>query len=348
MKHDKNLVVETSLNLPDVTFYDVKEGPFVVKGIYEGAENYERMPKNVAEQVSEGVAYLSKDSAGGRILFKTNSPYIAIKTKQNQTEVIPHMTVIGVRGFDIFERTEEKTVMRGVLIPPYDATEGYEAVHHFEGEKEREIIIHMPAYSAPLEILIGLKKGSTLKEGMEYKHKTPVVFYGSSITQGCSAAIPGNVYSNIIARHLDTDIVNLGFSGSARGEEVMAKYIRELPMSVFVMDYNHNAYPYTELRDTHEKFFKIFREKRPDVPVVFVSRPDYDRDIPDSILREEIINTTYQNALQNGDKNVYFIPGKTLFPDEYRESMLIDMCHPTDAGMVAMAKRIGDVLRKLI
>ena len=47
--------------------------------------------------------------------------------------------------------------------------------------------------------------------------------YGSSITQGGCASRPGMAYQNIISRHFDCDHINLGFSGSAKGEEANAE-----------------------------------------------------------------------------------------------------------------------------
>lgn len=44
-------------------------------------------------------------------------------------------------------------------------------------------------------------------------------------------------------------------------------------ISCFVMDYDHNAPTLEHLIETHEPFFKIIREKRPNLPVVMVSRP---------------------------------------------------------------------------
>ena len=73
-------------------------------------------------------------------------------------------------------------------------------------------------------------------------------------------------YQAIIARRLGCNYVNLGFSGSAKGEEEMAKYIAGLDMSVFVMDYDHNAPDAQHLLDTHGRFFKIIREKKPIYP----------------------------------------------------------------------------------
>ena len=54
------------------------------------------------------------------------------------------------------------------------------------------------------------------------------------------------------------------------------------------------------------------------------------------------------SARQNGDKNVYFIDGYSLFPDAARHDCTVDGCHPNDLGMYFMAERIGGVLANII
>ena len=92
----------------------------------------------------------------------------------------------------------------------------------------------MPLYSLPKNIYIGLQKGAKIEKCEDYKYEKPVVYYGSSITQGGCASRPGMAYTNILTRELNVDHINLGFSGSARGEDAIAEYISGLDMSVFV------------------------------------------------------------------------------------------------------------------
>ena len=82
-------------------------------------------------------------------------------------------------------------------------------------------------------------------------------YYGSSITEGCSATHPSCNFVAYTERWVDADFVNFGFSGSAFGEPEMAKFIAKQKMSAFVFDYDHNADSADHLRKTHEPVFKI-------------------------------------------------------------------------------------------
>ena len=79
-----------------------------------------------------------------------------------------------------------------------------------------------------------------------------------------------------------------------------------------------------------------------------MSKPDFDSDAEESKQRRDIIKSTYNNAIKNGDKNVYFIDGETFFGDTERSICTIEGCHPTDLGFMRMAERIYPVLKSIL
>ena len=60
------------------------------------------------------------------------------------------------------------------------------------------------------------------------------------------------------------------------------------------------------------------------------------------------MKATYDKAVAEGDENVYFIDGQTVFPAYGGDSCTVDGCHPNDLGFYAMAKVFGEVIRKVI
>ena len=100
----KNFKVETKLEEKDIIFYDVKDKPFDLYGFYSAEKNdqFIRLPHDLAKDVNEGVAGLYRHTAGGRVRFKTNSPYIAISAKLPLIQRFPHMPLTGTSGFDMY------------------------------------------------------------------------------------------------------------------------------------------------------------------------------------------------------------------------------------------------------
>lgn len=340
---DKNFKVETKLDKSDIKFYNVKEYPFCVFGlIYD--EIFRRMPEDIANKVNDGVKVLHTYPAGGRIRFKTDSPYVAISAVMPENVHFPHSSDTGISGFDIYVNNRFKKA----FIPPLDMNGGYEGISDFDGNEMREITINFPRYNKVVDLHIGISENAVFEEATPYNCDKKVFFYGSSITQGGCASRAGMSYTNILSRFLDFDFVNLGFSASALGEIIMAEYIAEQNPDVFVMDYDHNAPTAEHLEKTHEPFFKKFRELRPTTPVVMISAPNIRFGYEKYEKRREIVRTTYENARKNGDKNVYFIDGEMLWGDEDWDLCAVDALHPNDLGQYRMAKTIQPVLEKIL
>ncbi len=341
---DHNFAVETSLNLDNIKFYSIQEDPFSIYGVFFENGKYRRLPEQVAKTVSEGVYRLHDNTAGGRIKFVTNSRFVAIHAVMPDIGKIPLFTLTGSAGFDLY--VGEKEEYCASFVPPLDISNGYESVIHFDHSAEREITLNFPLYSSVANLYIGLDENAVLKRSKGYKHKKPIVFYGSSITQGGCASRPGNAYESIISRALQTDYINLGFSGNAKAEDEIAQYIKDLDMSVFVYDYDHNAPGLKHLENTHQNMFLKIRESNPDLPIVILSRPKYRLNENDR-QRLAIIKKTYTDAVAAGDQHTYFIDGPTLMKYAKNDGT-VDRCHPNDLGFHSMAKVLIQQLKSLI
>lgn len=344
---DSNFKVETKITKPDLVFLDVRNEPIEVDGVFYENGSWHRMPEEVAKSVSEGVYTLHTASSGGRIRFKTDSPYIVVNTVMSLVYGASHFAYTGIAGCDVYIRENGNQTYYNTFIPHFDPNKGYEACVTFPSCEMRELVINMPQYGSLQEIYIGLSNTAVLEAPTPYKHEKPIVYYGSSITQGGCASRPGNSYQNMISRRLDTDYLNLGFSGNAKAEDEMIDYVKGLDMSVFVYDYDYNAPSVEHLSSTHEKMFKAVRDAHPDLPVIILSRPKFTFWTEDEIKRVEIIRKTYENALASGDKNVYFLSGKELMIYAGNDG-LVDNCHPNDLGFYSMARVLGDMLEKIL
>lgn len=349
-KIDKNFAVQPVEIGDDTVFFNCLEEPFKVYGLMfpENEEDvFHRMPYEVAETVNDGVDTLNHLSAGGRVRFKTNSPYIIIRAKEPKIHRAPHFTLCGTAGFDLYKTVDGETVYVNSFMPPYDIKDGFEAKRETGVSEETDITIHFPLYSRVQSLEIGIAVGSTLKPAAGYKYDVPVVYYGSSITQGGCASRPGMAYQNIISREVDCDHINLGFSGSAKGEDAIAEYIAGLKMSVFVYDYDYNARTVEHLQKTHSRMFKIIRARQPELPVVMVSAPN-GRPHADLKLRRDIIKATYNEAKANGDRNVWFIDGSEMMKFPGGNEGTVDNGHPTDLGFRRMADVIGAAVKDIL
>lgn len=342
---DKNFAVERKIERDDIVYYNVEQAPFRVYGVQKEDGKFRRMPEAEARQVSEGVYALHVDTAGGRVRFTTNSSYVAIHVEVWNISRSDHFPMTGQAGLDMYIRKEGKEQYVGTFRPPMELENGYESLLNLP-EGKNTVTINMPAYAGVTKLYVGLEKDAYVEEAADYTYEKPVVYYGSSVTQGGCASRAGNSYENILSRWLDCNYINLGFSGSALGEVSMAEWIAKLEMQVFVMDYDYNAPNAEYLAATHEKMFQIIRRAQPQLPIILLSKPKYTYTDEDK-RRLEVIRTTYEHAILAGDKNVYLITGQELMK-EIEDEGTVDNVHPNDAGFYSMAKSIAPVLGKLL
>lgn len=352
---DKNFTIAQSINRDDIVYYDPTNEPFRIYGVMipdEVEDHYRRIPEAVAENINKGTKNLRTYTAGGRIRFRTDSPFVVVHVEYSKRSDFPSMSLCGSLGLDLYaDGYDEGERFIGVFTPPKKSEAGYEAIVHTpqSGDRDacRTLTVNMPSYNKVSRIYIGIQRGSSLLPPREYTYKIPVVYYGSSITQGASSSRPGNIYSAVVSRALDCDFVNLGFSGNAFGETTMAEYIAAMKMSVFVMDYDYNAATPAQLEATHEPFFKIIRSAHPHLPIIMSSNPKAHPNEED-IARRDIIRNTYEKALKAGDKNVYFIDGGMTFAEYGGDCATLDNSHPNDLGFVAMANRLIPIVKKCL
>jgi hypothetical protein len=337
---DKNFHVGSTISKEGIKFYDVKCAPFSIHGLMNSSGIFHRIPIDVAENTNDGVKHLNYNTAGGRVRFKTDSPYVAISAKYSSLGRMPHFAFCGSIGFDLYEGTRYVKT----FTPTVDPHTELESIINLGEPRMRDIVINFPLYSSVTDLYIGLAENAKIKKPEKYSNQKPIVYYGSSITQGGCASRPGTCYQAYISRRFNADYVNLGFSGSARAEDAIIDYIKGLDMGLFVYDYDYNAPTLEHLRATHEKMFLAVREANPTLPIIMMSRPLHKCNrTNDDEQRMKIVKRTYENAKARGDRNVYFLSGDDLTELCGNEGT-VDNCHPTDFGFASMA----DALIRLI
>ncbi len=349
---DKNFALPEMAE-KDVCWYDANSYPFSLYGIYFDRETdrYRRMPEGVAKKVSNSVTYGANYTVGGRIKFATNSPYVAIKCSMPSDNILAHMPIFGSHSFSLYVDDKFTSCFymenKDIEKAKPNALAFSRSIRFDEKEIKREISICFPLYNGVYKLFIGIKKGCELFPAKEYAYKKPIVFYGSSITQGGCASHPGNEYTALCSRWLDSDYINLGFSGGAKAETEMVNYLASIDASVFVLDYDHNAPTESHLRATYPRLIQTIRNSHPLTPILIITSPNSEF-MYHGKERKEYIKSVYETAKENGDNNVYFIDGDTLFGNVDRDVCTVDCVHPNDLGFYRMAKTVYPVLNKIL
>ncbi len=346
-KLDKNFAVEKLGNI-DVAYRDALSEPFVLEGFpwHEKGRKLFRLPHSTKpDDISGGVYSLASHTAGGVVRFRTDSPYIVLRASLLNTKpCMGHMPSTGSSGFDLFFDTNRyiKTVNPSHYMLEVPTPLVMPLAKNLP-RKMRDCTLYLPLYNGVNSLEIGLAPDAKIEAPTPHKIKKPILFYGSSITQGACATRTSNAYAAMLCRALDAPMINLGFSGNAKGEIKMAELIASLDLAAFVYDYDYNAPTAEHLKKTHEQFFKIVRKARPDLPIIIFGKIS-----GHTSERDGIVRATYENAVKNGDKKVWLVEGKKLFEGADYSYLTVDNCHPNDLGFFLMFKNSLPTLKEAL
>jgi len=344
---------------------ELREAPFVITGlpwVYERS-SYDRIPEDLMPKDSTDLfREIATECSGGIARIRTNSSRMFFEGKTRRIKkTLYHMSRVSRSGFDFHVKRPGEDLRFIQTSVPYDygtisvtcevavKRDGlYDERPQAEGKPEMyELCIVLPTYNAVDEACIYVDEDAEILPPEPQTYDKQILFYGSSITQGACASRPSLCYTNRLSLNLDCPIINFGFSGHAMAEPEIADLIAAQKMDIFVMDYDHNAPSAKYLEETHQPFYERVRKARPDIDIVFMTKPDYGISLDDNDVRREIIRTTYENAKKNGDERVYFVDGKD-FLEGIRNEGTVDGCHPTDLGFDRMYKALYPLLKELL
>ncbi len=323
-------------NGANLRWIDAAELHLEGKGWHEPGRPFTRLPARAEGSVTDLVWQLSRNTAGLAVRFYTDSP--EIHARWSGGGAMNHMAASGVSGLDLYKRDEGgEWVFAGVGRPDPGPTECLLASN--PGGGEQEWLLFLPLYQDVSFLEIGLSPGASFRQPESVGK--PLVFYGTSIVQGGCASRTGMAHAAILRRWLDREVVNLGFSGSARMEPVMAELVGEIDAAVYVLDCLPNMTDEL-VEENLEPFIRRLRELRPGVPVILVEhlRPDL------AASRNAALRQLYDQLISEGETGLFYVQGAELLRG--REEGTVDGTHPTDLGFLRIAEALEGPLREAL
>nr|WP_227740383.1 SGNH/GDSL hydrolase family protein [Salegentibacter sp. BLCTC] len=329
---------------------------FNINGKYHSEESFSRLPLYYKKIVRPKVWSLSKNSSGISIRFKTNSPDISVKWELSNFSDNSNMNRIGVSGLDLYCSVDNKWqyVMSG--IPTRQINE--QLLISDMDTITKDFMINLPLYDGIENIEIGIKDGFKIsKSGNNFKTDNPIVFYGTSITQGGSASRPGLAYPSIISRNLNIETINLGFSGNGKFEKSVGLALCEIDAEMYVIDCTPNSSPEVIKKNALELIMQI-KTCKPNTPILLVEsiirEYSYFQKTDKSIFgglkyieaQNNELRESYEKALKKGIVGLYYLSSEGLIG--YDHEGTVDGTHLNDLGMQRIADKIGKEITKIL
>lgn len=352
------MLLSTALDVPAATLSEeadavhltIPSAPVEVAGLWWFTEDcpvLRRLPSRLQQTFREPVWQLAQSPSGGRVRFRTDSTRLAITARNPDASTMHHMTSVGQNGFDLYVDGE----YRNSAWP--DAQGRITREWSLGAERRlRDITLYLPLYKPVTLERLSLDPGARVEAPGRFALPRPVVFYGSSITQGGCAENPGLSYPAIVARALNVDFVNLGFSGNGLGEPALAGAMSGIPAAAFVLDYWAN--PALEgYRDTLPRFVEILRRRHPKTPIL-VTGPFWfpgEAVSPELLAQQEAKRRFAREFVTSrrraGDRAITFVDGLGML-SRAQGSGLVDGVHPNSLGFHFCAQGLEPHLRRAL
>lgn len=333
-------------------WYDIRALSLEGQGWSDTAAPYDRLPTRAEALVRPEVWSLSRNSAGLCVRFFADATELHVKWKlTSATLALPHMPATGVSGVDLYVRHEGQWMWLACGFP--QAQENEAALIANLPPARREYRLYLPLYNGVSEVLLGVPDGAVLEKPDAYPEDRaqPIVFYGTSITQGGCASRPGMVHTAILGRRFERPVINLGFSGNGRMELPLAELLAELDAAVYVIDCLPNL-DAAQVEERTEPLVQAIRAKRPATPILLVEDRSYSNAFLDlgkrtrNLTSRAALRAAYERLLSAGVTGLSYLEGEGLLGGDNEGT--VDSSHPTDLGFFRQADAMEPAIAPLL
>jgi len=269
------------------------------------------------------------------------------------------MAATGIKGIDLYTKYNNKwryVTTAGALVGlktyqnksiPADSINEYELIKNMSPDF-REYKLFLPLYDGVTKLEIGIDNNASIKKATPNPLK-PIVFYGTSITQGGCASRPGMAHTNIISRKLDMDCINYGFSGNGRMETPIVELISEIDAHFYVIECMQNMNS-EQVSERVRPLVDMIRSNHPYTPIVLVENMMYttaflDQTIETTLIQEnEALKNEFDKIIKRGTPNIFYIKDNKDFLSDNEGT--VDGVHLTDLGFLRYAEYLIENFKK--
>jgi hypothetical protein len=342
------------VSIPTV-FY--KASNFKIIGKLPNTKNYARLPEEAQSKVSKPIWRLSKNTAGISIRFSSNTSKIIVRWTLNRNSNPTNLSAIAAKGLDLYAYVDDKWQFVGAAKPK-GGTQNEAIIINGMETKNREFLLNLPLYNEISDLEIGIDEGKNIWKPKEVIIDTlhPIIFYGTSITQGASASRPGLTYPALIERHFNKETINLGFSGNGTFQKEIGEFMMTANPSIIVLDCTPNS-DATTIRNNLPDLLDHITSINNTIPIIlvesivrdfsFFKKDDINVFGTMSFIKEQnkALRDVYESNIKL-NRNLFYVTNENLIGNDHEATS--DGTHLNDLGHYRVYERIRQEIEKHI
>jgi hypothetical protein len=338
----------------NMKFVSVDELMLTGQGFAESHVKYGRLPAAMEKEFRPALHGLGTNSAGVAVRFSSNSTAIAVRWTVRGDNAMNHMASTGIKGLDLYSLDQGKWFYAGTARPTGKKSVGM-VVQNLSGDM-REYIAYFPLYDGVESVEIGVEQDAVIGQPVDNRltkrrEAKPIVFYGTSITQGGCASRPGMAYPSILGRMLNREIINLGFSGNGKLDFSIAEAISRIDAEAVVIDClpNNTA---QSVRDSAYRFITHIAKAKPAMKIFMLENPEYPFARFNLKVQQDIAETNkewrklYSTLKEEGFRQIVYIHAHGLTGSDGEAT--VDGVHFTDLGFLRYAESLFPYLKEYL
>lgn len=307
----------------------------------------QRFPRSMQKFLPPAAYELGLQTAGVRLRLATDSSVFALRARFPEINHSDNLTQFNKRGQALYVDGK----CWSIQVPDTQEGEAELLFYHDTPRRMRQLCLYLPLYGGVEILSIGVDTDAKLKAPGAFALGKPVVFYGTSITQGGCASRPGLSYEAIACRRLNLDYLNFGFSGNGKCERVLAETIATVDAACYVLDVGPNNPP-AEFRQRFGPFLNTLVDAKPQVPVIVMEPSWYNWELwsakarAENTHRRETAREAVAREQERGGK-VNFLARPSCTGEEFSDCT-IDEVHPNDLGFMQIAEALIPELKRTL
>ena len=305
---------------------------------------FQRFPNKYKGNLRKEVWDLSENNAGISVQLSTNSENLKLKWNVKLDLRMNHMTDAGIKGLDVYEHVNNKWQYLSTGLPN---TSNNEHLVKFKNANYKTLCIYLPLYDSIIDLSIGVDDDSSLN--FIKNVNKPIIFYGTSITQGGCASRPGMAHTNIISRKTIHPCINLGFSGNGYLEQEIGNVLSNIDAKCFIID----CLPNINISRIKTRLIPLVKSLRKNYennasPIMFVEQPIMHNLYIEEDIEEKnyILSKKVKECKQLGFKDIHLIHQKGSLGLDNEAT--VDGVHYNDIGFQRFAKHIFNYIEKIL
>ena len=199
--------------------YNFKDMPLEIYGVpfWKQTGQLRRLPDSVIDKVPR-LEFLGKRCPGARVCFRTDAEEFTVRITFETLTFDVGMSIYACQSAAVLIGERENAHFAGLVNPPDYNTFTFEKTIHKEKGME-DVTIFLPRNEIIANVEIIVPKEAKVESPTPYRALKPILYYGSSITEGGCCCSVFNAYNAILSNRLNVDYFNPALS--------LAKIVKE-------------------------------------------------------------------------------------------------------------------------